>query len=153
MGRSRLPEHIKRLIPAAERSATKPKATKRQMDQSVNPSLSTAYTDHMTEREFQTHVLALAKRLGWTSWHDGATNAPRVCYACKAPSRGFQRNAKGLPDLILVRGPRLIWAELKSQDGVTKPEQRQWIADLRAAGQTVFVWRPSQWSEIESVLT
>lgn len=107
---------------------------------------------NMTEREFQAHVLALAKRLSWTAWHDAATNAPRVCYSCKAPARG-PRNASGLPDLILVRGDRLVWAELKRQDGVTSQEQRQWIAALRAAGQTVFVWRPSDWPTIESVLT
>ena len=112
----------------------------------------TATLATMTEREFQGHVLALAKRLGWTSWHDSATNAPRVCYSCKAPARG-PRNASGLPDLILVRGDRLVWAELKRQDGVTSQEQRQWIAALRAAGQTVFVWRPSDWPTIESVLT
>ncbi len=37
MGRTRLPEHIRAMIPAAERSAPKPKATKRQIDQSVKP--------------------------------------------------------------------------------------------------------------------
>lgn len=153
MGRTRLPEHITRLIPAAERSQPKPK---RQIDQNRKLTASmdgaSILRAAMSESDFQKAVLAKARDLGWTVWHDAATNAPRVCYACRAPARG-PRNASGLPDLILVRGARLIWAELKSQDGVTSPEQRQWIAALRAAGQQVYVWRPSQWDSIVEVLT
>lgn len=104
-----------------------------------------------SERDFHAQVVKLAAYLGWSMWHDAATNAPRVCWSCKAPARG-PRNASGLPDLLLVRGERLIWAELKAQDGVTTPEQREWIARLRAAGETVYVWRPNDWPEIEKVL-
>lgn len=105
----------------------------------------------LSERQFQSQVLALAQLLGWSYWHDNATNAPRRCQSCGAYRAG-PRNVAGLPDLLLVRGSQLIWAELKAQDGSTSPEQRQWIAALRAAGQTVFVWRPSDWPEIERVL-
>lgn len=105
----------------------------------------------LSEREFQAHVLAVAKRNGWLWFHDAATNAPRVCWSCKAPARG-PRNASGLPDLLLVREDRILWAELKAQDGTTTPEQREWIARLRAAGQTVYVWRPADWPVIEKVL-
>lgn len=103
------------------------------------------------EKSFMRQVLDLAHLLGWTHWRDNATNAPRVCWSCKAPARG-PRNASGLPDLLLVRGERLLWAELKAQDGVTSAEQREWIARLRAAGETVFVWRPSDWQTITEVL-
>lgn len=104
-----------------------------------------------SERDFQRQVLQLAGLLGWTWFHDAATNAPRVCWSCKAPARG-PRNASGLPDLLLVREDRILWAELKAQDGTTTPEQRAWIEELRAAGQTVFIWRPSDWPTIERVL-
>ncbi len=105
----------------------------------------------LPEAEFERHVIGLAERLGWRYWKDRATNAPRVCYACHAPTRG-PRNTAGLPDLLLVRGSQLIWVELKAQDGATSSEQRQWIAALRAAGQTVFVWRPSDFDEIQRAL-
>ncbi|MCC7369674.1 MAG: VRR-NUC domain-containing protein [Chloroflexi bacterium] len=105
----------------------------------------------LSEREFQAHVLAVAKRNGWHWFHDQATNAPRRCPGCGAVRRG-PRNAAGLPDLLLVRGERLIWAELKAQDGTTTPEQREWIARLRAAGETVHVWRPADWPVIEKEL-
>lgn len=66
-----------------------------------------------------------------------------------------KRSAAGLPDLILV-GPDaargVVWAELKSARGVLRPEQVAFIAALRAAGQTVYVWKPSQWDEILEVL-
>lgn len=107
---------------------------------------------NVSEKEWQAHVLEVAERLGWTWWHDAASNRPRRCYRCGAGTRG-ERNTKGLPDLLLVRGDRLIWVELKKQDGVTSTEQRKWIADLRAAGQTVYVWRPADWDTIERVLT
>lgn len=103
------------------------------------------------EKSFHAQVVKLAAYLGWTMWHDAATNAPRVCWSCKAPSKG-PRNASGLPDLLLVREDRILWAELKAQDGVTSPEQREWIARLRAAGETVYVWRPADWPVIEKVL-
>lgn len=144
MGRSNLPPHARAMIPAAEKPS-------RQIDQNRKLTETTLIAS-MSEREFQTHVLALAKRLGWSTWHDAATNAPRVCYSCKAPARG-PRNASGLPDLILVRGDRIVWAELKRQTGSTTKEQREWIHALRMAGQRVFVWRPADWPTIESVLT
>lgn len=53
------------------------------------------------EKSFHRQVVELARYMGFTVWHDQATNAPRVCWSCKAPARG-QRNASGLPDLLLV---------------------------------------------------
>lgn len=103
------------------------------------------------EKSFHRQVVELARYMGFTVWHDQATNAPRVCWSCKAPARG-QRNASGLPDLLLVREDRILWAELKAQDGTTTPEQREWIARLRAAGQQVYVWSPADWPVIEKVL-
>jgi hypothetical protein len=113
--------------------------------------LPAAELPKLTEKRFQAQVLELATLCGWEHWHDNATNAPRRCTACGAVRRG-PRNTAGLPDLLLVRGDRLIWAELKAQDGATSPEQREWIARLRAAGQTCYIWRPSDWPTIEHVL-
>lgn len=105
----------------------------------------------LSERQFQSQVLALAQLLGWKHWHDAATNTPRRCSDCGAVRRG-PRNAAGLPDLILVRSNRLIWVELKAEGGSTTPEQREWIARLRAAGQTCYIWRPADWDAITEVL-
>jgi hypothetical protein len=58
----------------------------------------------------------------------------------------------GWPDLVLIRRPRIVFAELKSERGRLTDDQRQTIEELRACGQEVFVWKPSAWQEIEEVL-
>lgn len=141
MSARRQPAFAGQRIPTAERQAAKPKRQPAQVSS----------LPRMTEARFMAQVVELAKLNHWEVWHDAATNAPRRCYSCGARARG-PRNAAGLPDLLLVRGTQLIWAELKAQDGATSPEQRQWIAALRATGQTVFVWRPQDWPEIERTL-
>jgi hypothetical protein len=59
---------------------------------------------------------------------------------------------KGHPDLVLVRPPRLVYAELKSDAGRLAAEQQAWLADLRACGVEAYVWRPGDWDAIEGLL-
>jgi hypothetical protein len=54
----------------------------------------------------------------------------------------------------MVKGPRLIFAELKAEGEQPTPEQREWLRDLAGAGEVeVYVWRPSDWPAIEATLT
>lgn len=113
----------------------------------------------VTERAFQADVIGLARMLGYRARHDAATNAPRRCWKCGAPSRG-PRNPKGGLDLVLwrpksrTRSARFIHAELKASDGVLSPEQRDEIASLNAADQETYVWvyGPTIMQEIADVL-
>jgi len=105
----------------------------------------------MTERAFQGQVLAYARLMGWRYWHDAATNAARRCAACGAV-RKVPRNAAGLPDLILVRRPRVIFAELKAQRGRLREEQREWLEALAGCSVEVYVWRPDDWPTVERIL-
>ena len=60
---------------------------------------------------------------------------------------------RGLPDLILVKpGRGVVWAELKTEKGKVSPHQEDVMATLRAAGQEVYLWRPSDWPKVEAVL-
>ena len=129
----------RRLVPEARSTRT----AKRTVKTDALPAQS--------EASFQRQVIALATALGYRHWHDNATNAARRCPSCGEVRRG-PRNAPGMLDLILVRRPHLIWVELKAEDGEVSPEQQQWIDDLRASGQQVYVWRPSDWPEIERTL-
>lgn len=43
-------------------------------------------------------------------------------------------------------------AELKSDSGRVRPEQEQWLADLREAGIAAFAWRPGNWDAIQASL-
>ena len=74
-------------------------------------------TPPMTEAEFQTNVIELAKTLGWLIHHD----------------RGDYRNCiggdPGFPDLVLAKNGRVLFLELKSEKGyITKPQMRWAVA-------------------------
>jgi hypothetical protein len=89
------------------------------------------------EREFQASVVDLALLRGWKAWHD----------------HDSRRNVAGLPDLLLVRPPRVLFAEIKAARGRLSPSQRTWLDALgRCPGVEVHVWRPGDWSEIEEAL-
>src|SRR6185295_3024238 len=92
-----------------------------------------------TERELTTWVSDLAKACGWLVHHN-------------PDSRRVQ---PGLPDLILLRPPTLLFVELKKlgRAGKLRVEQKEWIDSLQRCGQEAMVWTPSEIPEIWSVLT
>ena len=100
----------------------------------------------LTEREFQSQVLALAKLHGWTAAH---FRPARTSKGWRTPIQG---DGKGFPDLVLCRGPHLLFVELKVGTRRPTPEQQAWLARLREAGQFACVWRPAQWSIIQRIL-
>ena len=104
-----------------------------------------------TEAQFMAGVLEYAGLRGWRWWRDTATNTPRRCSGCGMVRR-TPRNAACWPDLVLIRRPRIIFAELKAEDGVVSEEQQAWLDDLRACGQEVYIWKPSDRDEYLGVL-
>lgn len=106
----------------------------------------------LTERRFMGQVLTLARLFGWAAWHDEATNAPRRCWQCGAVQK-VPRNRSGWPDLVLVRPPKLMFAELKSTRGRVTRDQGAWLSLLRRVTSVeVVVWRPSDDADIERSL-
>lgn len=90
-----------------------------------------------SETQFQAALLEYAHYRRWRTFH----------------TYDARRSAEGFPDLVLVRPPRLIFAELKSDTGDVSPEQRKWIEALGAcAGAQAFIWRPIDWVQIVEVL-
>jgi hypothetical protein len=70
-----------------------------------------------SESDFQGRVIGLAKSLGWSVYH----------------TRYSKHSEAGFPDLVLVRPPRLIFAELKVWPRTTpRPVQADWLARLGA---------------------
>ena len=51
----------------------------------------------------------------------------------------------GWPDILAVKGGRMIAAELKSAKGRLTMDQNLWLHDLQRTGAEVFVWRPCDW--------
>jgi hypothetical protein len=111
-----------------------------------------------SEAHFQRQVLQLAGFYGWLAYH----------------THDSRRSQPGFPDLVLVRGPELIFAELKTDAGRLKRAQEEWVAALervssaiRGAGLTVdvspdvmpvipavdvYVWRPADFDDLHARL-
>lgn len=96
----------------------------------------------ISEAEWQKTVTVLLTAFGWRWWH-----APD-----NRPVKGrVQRVRPGLPDLIAVRGDRVIFAELKRETGKPTPEQVDALAALGEATEA-YLWRPSDIDEVRRVL-
>jgi hypothetical protein len=59
---------------------------------------------------------------------------------------------KGWPDLVLVRGRRILFVELKGDGGQLTDDQRRVLDVLRSATDDVDVWRPADWLRIVEAL-
>lgn len=104
----------------------------------------------MTEAQLQSIVIELAMLRRWRIHH--SRPAIRQSGKWSTPITGH----KGLPDLILLRPPRLLFVELKTEKGSLSPGQIQWAAGLQAVeGIESYVWRPSDWIEgrVDSLLS
>lgn len=102
----------------------------------------------MTETAWQSVVTDVASLYGWR-WYHPPDNMPRKA---RSGYTYVQNVRRGFPDLVLVKPPRLLFVELKKQTGKTTPEQEDWIADLRASGVRVEVWRPLDEELVRAVL-
>lgn len=95
------------------------------------------YRATVTERDWQAQVLAIASAANWLTYH----------------THDSRRSTAGFPDLTLVRGPRMIFAELKTQKGRVTVEQQKWLDALGAASVEVYLWRPADVDEVVATLT
>jgi hypothetical protein len=100
----------------------------------------------ITEAEFQRQVLDIAKLFRWRVAHFRAAQTSR---GWRTP---VQADGKGFPDLVLGRGDRLIFAELKRDKAKTSLDQDLWLDLLRGTRAEVYLWRPSDIDTIAEVL-
>jgi hypothetical protein len=64
-----------------------------------------------------------------------------------------QGDGKGFPDLVAVKGNRVIFAELKSAKGKVREEQWRWIRRLADSKRVeVYIWHPEDWEKIVEIL-
>lgn len=107
----------------------------------------------MTEKRFQAQVVDLATKRGWLIYH----------------TYDSRRSDEGFPDLVMVRGTRLIFAELKRASGSLAADQKRWLDALMEARLAacsinddgdeswtpfpeVYVWRPFDWDDLAEIL-
>lgn len=116
--------------------------------QTLTPSQVRAHVERtITEEAFQCQVLGMARANGWLSAHFRPAKTAKGRWLTPVAGDGA-----GFPDIILVR-ERVVYAELKTQRGKLSPEQVRWLDTLKAAGEEVYVWRPSDWAEIGKALS
>ena len=101
----------------------------------------------VTEAQFQRQVLALAKLTSWRVAHFRTAMNARGQYMTPVAGDG-----KGFPDLVLVKGGRVLYRELKRDGGYLEPEQKAWRDALLAAGADWALWRPRDWPLVEATL-
>ena len=109
----------------------------------------------MTEAQFQRSVIELAQLNGWKVAHFRKAQNGKGAWRTAVAADGA-----GFPDLVLARD-RVIFAELKTDKGRVRPEQRAWLDALtcagvnthRAASVETVVWRPRDWNDIQETLT
>mgnify|MGYP001585300537 FL=1 len=94
----------------------------------------------VSHKAWQRTVLATARQFGWKPYW--------TWYSVHSPA--------GFPDLVLVRLDRLVFAELKTETGKITPAQQEWLDILEPLAQEgrieVYVWRPSQFEEVATIL-
>lgn len=90
----------------------------------------------LSEKLFMRQVIELAKVYRWRVYHP---------FLSKWSEPGF-------PDLTLVRGDRLIFAELKTDKGPLTEKQVEWQTLLSATPAEVYVWRPMDWDWLQETL-
>jgi hypothetical protein len=105
----------------------------------------------LPEKDFTLAVIALAQSLKWTVAHFRTAKITRkdgtVYYETPV-----QADGAGFPDLVMVRGSRIVWMELKSHRGKVSEEQKVWLGRLRGATEDVYVFRPADMKRIQEVL-
>lgn len=123
---------VARLTPIAQRRGPRYPGVRRPVVK--KPRL--VLTEKSEEAIFQAEVIQLARLLGWRYYHT-------------YDSRG---SVPGFPDLVLVRGVRLIFAELKVRGRQPKDEQWAWLGDLQQTAAEVYVWYPKDFPVIAELL-
>jgi VRR-NUC domain len=99
----------------------------------------------VTERDWQKTVTDALSALGWTWTH---FRPAKTAKGWRTPLSGH----KGFPDVVAVRGERVLFLELKAERGRLSSEQAHWCAALGLAGQSVHVVRPSDFDWLVEVI-
>ena len=91
----------------------------------------------ITEAELREQIRDLSKIFGWKFW---------FCWTSI-------HSPKGMTDLILVRPPRIVFAELKRDSGKLTESQGEWALLLKACpGVEYYCWRPNEFERILEIL-
>lgn len=94
----------------------------------------------MTEVQWQATVLTHADRAGWMTYYIPDAMWRRA-FVSKIP---LHLGNRGFPDLVLLRGSRLLFRELKRMGGSLSEHQEKWRDALVSAGADWDTWYPNE---------
>lgn len=103
-------------------------------------------TLELSEADWQAQVVALAKLYRWHVHHDRPALNQRGQWF--TPIQGDP----GFPDLVLARGGRVLFVELKTDRGRLTGHQQAWHEQLRGAAVEFYLWRPQDWPIVQVAL-
>ncbi len=128
-----------------------PELTRKVLEQStVTGKVNLPRPEPANEAEFQQQVIDYAHSHGWLVAHFRSVKVQtRSGIRYQTP---VQADGAGFPDLVMVR-ERIVYAELKSAKGKHTPAQERWLQVLTDADGEAYLWFPSDWSNIERLLS
>lgn len=101
----------------------------------------------MSEADYQGRIVEAARLHGWRIHH--CRPLQRRDGRWQTPVTGHP----GFPDLVLLRGARLLVLEVKTDIGRVTPAEEAWLAAWREVPRAeVHVVRPRYWSLVEEML-
>lgn len=99
----------------------------------------------MSERTLQDRVVGRAKRRGWKVAHVGRGIA---AFDAEGKPIFVTAMSPGWPDLTLAKAEnRLVFMELKREQGEVSPEQVMWLQLLNQCGAKAVIVKPSDLRE------
>jgi VRR-NUC domain len=102
----------------------------------------------ISETAYRNTIVAAARLHGWLVHHCRPAQDRRGQWATHI------QGDPGFPDLILVRGGRMLCLEVKAEKGKATAAQEAWIGAMRRVpGAVAEVVRPSTWSWVQAQLT
>jgi hypothetical protein len=90
----------------------------------------------ITEKDWQGTVNDYGASTGWLGYH----------------TFDSRHSVEGFPDWVGLRDERMVVAELKTETGRVSAAQTRWLEAFAAVGAEVYIWRPSDWPEVQNVL-
>lgn len=81
----------------------------------------------LSEKELQSTVIEIMRWQAWRVYH----------------TYDSRRSEPGFPDVVAVKGPRLLFVEFKTEKGKVTIDQKDWLDQLVNAHDDVYLVRPS----------
>ena len=88
----------------------------------------------MTETQLQTAIIGYAELMGW-----------RIYHVTNVHNKLRSHTSVGFPDLHMVRGKRIVYAELKNATELRTFEQGEWAEAIQQTPAEYYLWRPDDW--------